>query len=86
MQGQLYIDVRVSFNSFVPAQLEERLSEKLVNYYIDRLAENPQKHDKAEFEILFSCYTLDLPERIQILKNYGFTDEEIRKILMRSGM
>lgn len=81
MQGQLYIDVRVSFNSFVPAQLEERLSEKLVNYYIDRLAENPQKHDKAEFEILFSCYTLDLPERIQILKNYGFTDEEIRKIL-----
>ncbi len=79
--GLPYIDVRVSFNSFVPAQLEERLSEKLVNYYIDRLAENPQKHDKAEFEILFSCYTLDLPERIQILKNYGFTDEEIRKIL-----
>ena len=79
--GLPYIDVRVSFNSFVPAQLEEGLSEKLVNYYIDRLAENPQKHDKAEFEILFSCYTLDLPERIQILKNYGFSDTEIEKIL-----
>lgn len=79
--GLPYIDVRVSFNSFVPAELEEELSDKLVNYYIDRLSENPQKHDKAEFEILFSCYTFDLPERIQILKNYSFSDAEIQKIL-----
>lgn len=78
--GLPYIDVRVSFNSFVPAELEEELSEKLVNYYINRLMENPQKHDKAEFEILFSCYTLDLPERIQILNKYGFTEKEIQKI------
>lgn len=79
--GLPYIDVRVSFNSFVPAELEEKLSEKLVNYYIDRLAQNPEKHDKAEFEIVFSCYTLDLPERIQILKEYGFSEEEIDKII-----
>lgn len=79
--GLPYIDVRVSFNSFVPAELEEELSEKLVNYYIDRLAENPEKHDKAEFEIVFSCYTLDLPDRIQILKEYGFSEEEIHKII-----
>lgn len=79
--GLPYIDVRVSFNSFVPAELEEGLSEKLVNYYIDRLMENPQKHDKAEFEILFSCYTLDLPERIQVLKEYGFSEEETEQIL-----
>lgn len=79
--GLPYIDVRVSFNSFVPAELEESLSEKLVNYYIGRLVENPSKHDKAEFEIVFSCYTLDLPERIQILKEYGFTEEEINQII-----
>lgn len=79
--GLSYIDIRVSFNSFVPAGLEEEISEKLVNYYLDRLVENPQKHDKAEFDIVFSCYTLDLPERIQVLKEYGFTTEEIEKIL-----
>lgn len=79
--GLPYIDVRVSFNSFIPAELEEGLSEKLAGYYIDRLAENPQKHDKAEFEVVFSCYTLDLPKRIQVLKEYGFTGEEISKIL-----
>ncbi len=79
--GLPYIDVRVSFNSFIPAELEESLSEKLVNYYIERLVENPGKHDKAEFEIVFSCYTLDLPERIQILKEYGFSEEEINQIV-----
>lgn len=79
--GLPYIDVRVSFNSFIPAGLEEELSEKLVNYYLDRLAENPAKHDKAEFDIVFSCYTFDLPERIQILREYDFSEEEINKII-----
>lgn len=79
--GLPYIDVRVSFNSFIPAGLEEELSEKLVNYYLDRLAENPAKHDKAEFDIVFSCYTFDLPERIQILGEYDFSEEEINKII-----
>lgn len=80
--GLPYIDVRVSFNSFIPAELEDELSEKLVNYYINRLIENPKKHDKAEFEIVFSCYTLDLPERIQVLEEFGFSQTEIEKIIV----
>lgn len=79
--GLPYIDVRVSFNSFIPAELEEDLSEKLVNYYIECLRSNPEKHDKAEFDIVFSCYTMDLPERIQILKEHGFSEKEIEKIV-----
>lgn len=78
--GLPYIDVRVSFNSFIPAGLEEELSDKLVNYYLDRLIANPAKHDKAEFDIVFSCYTFDLPERIQVLREYGFSEDEIVKI------
>lgn len=79
--GLPYIDVRVSFNSFIPAGLNEEISEKLVNYYIGQLVQNPQMHDKAEFEIVFSCYALDMPQRIQILKEYGFSDEEISRII-----
>lgn len=79
--GLPYIDVRVSFNSFVPAGLDEEISEKLVNYYIGQLVRDPQKHDKAEFEIVFSCYTLDMPQRIQILREHGFSDEEISRII-----
>lgn len=78
--GLPYIDVRVSFNSFIPKGLSDGLSEKLVNYYLERLEERPDLHDKIEFEIVFSCYTLDLPERIVCLKEYGFTEGEICEI------
>lgn len=79
--GLPYIDIRVSFNSFVPAELDDAISSKLVNYYLDRLAEDPSKHDKVEFDIVFSCYTLDLAERIQVLRNYGFSDDETSRIV-----
>ncbi len=79
--GLPYIDVRASFNSFIPAELNEELSEKLVNYYLKRLEEDPSEHDKAEFHIVFSCYTFDLPERIRILRNYGFSDGEVDAVM-----
>ena len=62
--GLPYIDVRVSFNSFVPRDVPDDLAGRLVNYYIDRLLAEPHLHDKVEFEIIFSCYTLDLPKRL----------------------
>jgi phosphohistidine swiveling domain-containing protein len=80
LAGLPYIDVRVSFNSFVPASVDARLSDKLVNYYIDRLIDSPSYHDKVEFEIIFSCYTLDLPQRLEVLKSYGFSAGEIEQL------
>jgi len=74
--GLPYIDVRVSFNSFIPNKLEPRLAERLVCYYINQLKANPSLHDKVEFEILFSCYTLDIKERLQPLNEYGFSKED----------
>ena len=62
--GLPYIDVRVSFNSFIPRDVADDLASRLVNYYIDRLLAEPHLHDKVEFEIIFSCYTLDLPKRM----------------------
>ena len=79
--GLPYIDVRVSFNSFIPSDLKVDLAERLVNYYIDCLLENPTNHDKVEFEILYSCYTLDLPQRILELKSAGFNQGECDEIL-----
>ena len=79
-QGLPYIDVRVSFNSFIPADLNEDLAEKLANYYIDSLKSKPELHDKIEFEIVFSCYTLDLPQRLDSLKKAGFSKDECSEI------
>lgn len=79
--GFPYIDVRVSFNSFIPADLDSQIAEKLVNYYLDRLEESPNKHDKVEFDIVFSCYTFDLQKRIKVLEEYGFSKSEIDSIV-----
>ncbi|MBI3772183.1 MAG: phosphoenolpyruvate synthase [Gammaproteobacteria bacterium] len=74
--GQPYIDVRLSFNSFIPKDVEGSLADRLVDYYIGRLTAAPNLHDKVEFEIVFSCYTLDLPERLNVLAEAGFSAED----------
>ncbi|MCB0344582.1 MAG: hypothetical protein KDD66_05680 [Bdellovibrionales bacterium] len=78
--GHPYIDVRVSFNSFVPKALKDELAEKLVNYYIDSLSASPSNHDKVEFNVVFSCFYLNLPQQLEILKSHGFSAEEIEAI------
>jgi phosphohistidine swiveling domain-containing protein len=78
--GLPYIDVRVSFNSFVPRDVPADLAGRLVNYYIDRLLSEPHLHDKVEFEIVFSCYTLDLPRRMRRLSGHGFSSEDLAEL------
>jgi len=78
--GLPYVDVRASLNSFVPGTLSEELSHKLVDYYIDRLLQTPTNHDKVEFNIVFSCYHLNLPSRLSELKNAGFSDLEVDRV------
>lgn len=76
LHGLPYIDVRLSFNSFVPADIDRGLADRLVDYYIDRLLAAPALHDKVEFEIVFSCYTFDLPQRLEALEKNGFTPHD----------
>lgn len=78
--GLPYIDVRLSFNSFIPADLDDSIAGRLVDYYIDRLLAEPTLHDKIEFEIVFSCYTFDLPERLKALDEAGFSQIEQQTI------
>ncbi|MCH9610109.1 MAG: L-glutamine kinase [Chlamydiales bacterium] len=75
--GLPYIDVRVSFNSFIPQSLCPKMAKKLVEHYLDRLEKNPHLHDKIEFEVVFSCYTVDLPQRVA---ERGFSKDEVEQI------
>jgi len=75
--GLPYIDARVSFNSFLPRDVDGALADRLVNYYVDRLIAQPNLHDKVEFEIIFSCHTFDLSERLSVLQQHGFSQDEI---------
>ncbi|HZP87696.1 MAG TPA: PEP/pyruvate-binding domain-containing protein [Burkholderiales bacterium] len=50
-----YVDVRASFNSFLPAGVDAATAEALVDAWLDRLACRPELHDKVEFEIASTC-------------------------------
>lgn len=78
--GTPYIDVRVSFNSFIPSTLNEGIADKLVNFYIEKLVSLPELHDKIEFDIVYSCYTLDFPLKVSELKAHGFSKFEIQEL------
>ena len=40
----------------------------------------PTLHDKVEFEIVFSCYTLDLSQQLERLRSAGFLEHELDAI------
>jgi phosphohistidine swiveling domain-containing protein len=78
--GQPYIDVRASFNSFLPRDIDGPLAARLIDYYTGCLVATPSLHDKVEFEIVFSCYTLDLPQRLKKLDDFGFSTAEQERL------
>jgi len=60
--GRPYIDVRCSFNSFLPSELDKTIENKIINAWIDRLIEHPEYHDKTEFEIAHTILDFDFNE------------------------
>ena len=76
--GQPYIDVRTSFNSFIPENLDDGIAEKLVNGYLEKLSDHPSLHDKVEFEIVVSCLTLDFDHQINELNSIGLNKSEVK--------
>ena len=61
--GHPYVDVRASIHSFLPNDLSADTTKKLVNFYINRLKNNPEWHDKLEFMVMPTCYTVDFKNR-----------------------
>lgn len=78
--GVPFIDVRVSFNSFVPKTLDPAIAGKLINHYLARLEGHPSSHDKVEFDIVFSCYSLDVSRKLAALRKRGFNEHELKRI------
>jgi len=79
--GQPYVDARISINSFIPASLSDKTAETIANAYINILSDNPQLHDKIEFDIAFTIWT---PNFIEIatnrLKPYKIKSEHILQL------
>ncbi len=78
--GHPYVDVRASFNSFIPASLPDDLARRLVEHYLDWLERHPQLYDKVEFDVVYTCMAFDFDTRVQRLQEHGFTETDIQKL------
>ena len=78
--GKPYVDVRISFNSFIPKDIKTDLANRLVDYYLNKLISLPKLHDKIEYEIVFSCYTFDIKSRLEALKKENFSSDDLVQI------
>lgn len=85
--GHPYVDVRASFNSFIPVELPDALAERVVNFCLDWLESHPELHDKVEFEVIPTCLSLDFERWENRFTEFaGLEEDEIviwRKALKR---
>ena len=77
LAGQPFIDTRLSFHSYLPKDLDKKISNKLVNEWISALRNNPEYHDKIEFEIAVTTFSFDFNEKIKKTARNGFKKSEI---------
>ena len=76
--GQPYVDVRASFNSFLPKGLPGECCERIIEAYIQILDINRHYHDKVEFEVAFTAWVPGFKEIAKSrLSPYGVLDEDI---------
>ena len=64
ISGNTFIDIRTDLNSFLPKNLDPKISKKIINNSLKRLKQNTNLHDKVEFDVIETCYNLSLTKKI----------------------
>lgn len=78
--GHPYVDVRASLNSFIPAQLPDDLAGRIVEFCLNWLQAHPHLHDKLEFEVIPTCFSLDFDRWQQrFTTQAGLTVDEMQQ-------
>jgi phosphoenolpyruvate synthase/pyruvate phosphate dikinase len=75
LSGSPYIDLRCDINSYLPNDINDKLSKKIVNYYLNKLIKKPYLHDKLEFDVVETCFSFKFHKD---LKNF-LTQSEFTK-------
>ena len=74
LAGSPFIDLRTDFNSFLPNGLSLSLEKKIINNYLKNLKNKTYLHDKIEFELIPTCYDLNM-----LNNNSNFLNKSNRK-------
>jgi choline kinase len=81
LSGQPYVDVRASFNSFIPAQVSDSVANKVVNAYMSLLLAQPHLHDKIEFDIAFTIWTPDFAAKAEKrLQHFELETSDVKEL------
>jgi len=67
LAGQPFIDTRLSFHSYLPADLPATVAGKLVDAWVARLRAHPELHDKIEFEVAITTFSFDIDDKLDRL-------------------
>ncbi len=63
--GSPYIDLRTDITSFLPINLNEKITSEIVSKYLKILKNKPEIHDKIEFELVETCYSFLSSKRLR---------------------
>jgi glutamine kinase len=78
--GRPYIDIRLSLNSFLPADINPNLAHRLVDHQLDKLSSQPDLHDKIEFDIAITCRDFEFDLRSRELSDAGFSQADVNEL------
>jgi glutamine kinase len=77
--GRPYVDIRTSLNSFLPADLDDSIGARWIDFCLDKLRADPPLHDKIEFEVAVTCMSPEWPRQRQWLCDAGLSDGEVEQ-------
>ena len=69
--GRPYVDIRASLNSFLPAGLNTEIVSAWVDANLEKLSQQPNLHDKIEFEVAITCLDFDFNRHKGMLARAG---------------
>ena len=77
--GTPYVDIRIDFNSWLPKNLDNKIANKIINYYLKRFNLDSSLHDKIEFQLLFTCVTFSTKKKMEEKLKGVLSKKEISK-------
>ena len=75
--GKQYIDIRLSLNSFLPADTDPGFARELIEYQLDKVTAERHLHDKLEFEVAITCTDFASHKRFREFIDEGFDPEKV---------
>ena len=66
--GSPYINVKTDFESFIPKKIIQKDKNEIVTKYLNELKKDLSNHDKVEFNVIETCFSLNTQKKLNEIK------------------